>query len=208
MDKKITIIVCAGDSVTYGETLDDVDLFSYPAQLEMMLGNDYVVGNMGRTGATVMLRGAIPFISTPECATAASWAPDILVVCLGTNDTVLPFDDEAREAFVRDYADLIRNLKEYSPSARTYLCMIPPIPRYDSLSGNVREVNALIGAVARECGASVIDLHTPFLGKEGLFTDGVHPNERGARLIAGIVFEALAENLPQDIRPGSGQEDE
>ena len=44
--KKIKV-ACVGNSITYGYTLPDRETNAYPAKLQKMLGDDYVVGNFG-----------------------------------------------------------------------------------------------------------------------------------------------------------------
>ncbi|HNX53776.1 MAG TPA: hypothetical protein PKI68_08535, partial [Pontiellaceae bacterium] len=56
----------------------------------------------------------------------------------------------------------------------------------------VNEIIPMIDEIARQTGATVIDLHRPLSGKAGLFPDTVHPNAEGARLMAEAVFAAIA----------------
>ncbi len=53
----------------------------------------------------------------------------------------------------------------------------------------------------KEKNTNLIDLHTPMSDKPDLFTekDGVHPNRRGYRVIAELVYKALQEQNPPDI---------
>ncbi len=63
MDKETIKIVCIGDSITFGEMLDDIEFESYSAQLEMLLGDKYVVGNFGRNGTCVWRYSPLPYLS-------------------------------------------------------------------------------------------------------------------------------------------------
>ena len=54
-------VACIGDSVTYGSGIEDRDNNSYPAQLQKMLGDEYVVGNFGKPGATLLVKGHRPY---------------------------------------------------------------------------------------------------------------------------------------------------
>ena len=49
----------------------------------------------------------------------------------------------------------------------------------------------MIEALAKELTLTVIDLHTPFVGKPELLPDRVHPNTDGATLMAKTVAPAL-----------------
>lgn len=46
-------VACVGDSITYGAKIEDNFLNSYPAQLQLFLGSDYLVGNFGASGYTL-----------------------------------------------------------------------------------------------------------------------------------------------------------
>jgi len=59
--KKIKV-ACVGNSITYGYTLPDRETNAYPAKLQKMLGDDYVVGNFGKSGATLLNKGHRPYM--------------------------------------------------------------------------------------------------------------------------------------------------
>jgi lysophospholipase L1-like esterase len=79
--------------------------------------------------------------------------------------------------------------------ARILLCT--PIPAFKStwdISDSVI-VNGIIPIqkkVAKKYGLQVIDLHTLFAGEsEKMLTDGIHPDQKGARRLAEIVADAI-----------------
>lgn len=43
-------VACVGNSITYGTGIKDREHFSYPVQLQKMLGDKYEVGNFGKPG--------------------------------------------------------------------------------------------------------------------------------------------------------------
>lgn len=55
-------VACVGNSITYGTGIADREHFSYPVQLQQMLGNGYVVGNFGKPGATLLYKGHRPYV--------------------------------------------------------------------------------------------------------------------------------------------------
>ena len=213
MDKDHIRIACVGDSITYGLKLEDRLDDSYPSTLGRMLqmrgdGDGgrrpaYRVGNYGVSGACVWRRRSRRYADTPEYADAAAWCADVYVVCLGTNDvpgkTAGDFDAE----FAEGYRSLLDGLREHRPEAALCLSSIPPIPGYPELAGTVDRVNGIIARLAREYGAVLVDVHGAFLGRVDLFTDGVHPNVAGARLMAETVFAALECLLPPELE-GTG----
>ena len=54
-------VACVGNSITYGTGIANRDKDSYPAQLQAMLGNKYLVGNFGKPGATLLRHGHRPY---------------------------------------------------------------------------------------------------------------------------------------------------
>ena len=90
--------------------------------------------------------------------------------------------------FLNDYKQLIRELKSAS-RVKIYVCLPPP--RYPVRHALERDIIPLIREVARSTGSTLIDLHTPLLNQQVLFPDGLHPNNEGAAIIAGIVQEAI-----------------
>ncbi len=194
MDGHLIKISCIGDSITYGLNIENPDEDSYPNQLQMMLADQYL-GNpdLGRSGAAVWRSSPLPYNTTIQFKNAKDGAADIQIVCLGSNDTVNQINDSFKEQFIKDYLTLLTELKKGSPTARTFVCMIPPIfgAENATFAEKVPEINNLVIEVSNRFGASVIDLNTPFVSREDLFSDGIHPNEAGAGLIAEIVYNAI-----------------
>ena len=61
-----TKVACIGNSVTYGFGHDNPAETSYPSQLAKMLGDDYEVGNFGKSGATLLRKGHRPYNEQEE----------------------------------------------------------------------------------------------------------------------------------------------
>ena len=192
-DKYITI-ACVGDSITYGLTIDNPEDYGYPMQLQLLLGPRFIVNpSLGKCGAGVWHHGA-PYTCTQEYRDAIKWPADILVVCLGTNDAIYPMDDTFKQEFVEDYKLLIHQLIKESPHEKVYICQVPPVPGVKELSGAVTIINELIKSIAESCNYTLIDLYTPFLSREDLFSDGVHPNEEGAAVIAKFIYQSIRDD--------------
>ena len=84
--KKIRV-ACVGNSITYGAFIPDRDKWSYPAQLQAYLGDEYEVRNFGVNGATLLHQGDNPYIKTNEYKQSQDFQPDIVLIKLGTNDS-------------------------------------------------------------------------------------------------------------------------
>ncbi|MDE6039482.1 MAG: hypothetical protein K2F75_05805, partial [Paramuribaculum sp.] len=82
-----TRVACVGNSITFGYGLSDPAAESYPSRLQEMLGPDFIVGNFGHSGATLLRRGHRPYNELPEYRAALDFRPDVAVIHLGVNDT-------------------------------------------------------------------------------------------------------------------------
>ena len=104
-------VSCIGDSITYGLMLENREQEAYPVQLQRMLGKNYLVGNFGKSGATLLRKGHRPYMEQEEFRKAMDFAGDIVVIHLGINDTD-PRDWPLHgEDFVQDYLTLIDIIK-------------------------------------------------------------------------------------------------
>ena len=201
MEDKVIKIACIGDSITYGLTLDDRESESYPAVLEMMAYQrgdseggrriSYEVGNLGVSGTGLWRHGLYRYTTTMQYDQAVRWGADIIVICLGTNDAIQMIDSTFEKEFVEDYMNLVASLKGSSPGAKVFIAKAPPVPGMPSIAPAVCKINSLVTRAAKECHATLIDLSEPFQGRDDLFSDGVHPNKDGARLIASVVYKVL-----------------
>lgn len=189
-------VACVGNSITYGLKLANPSEESYPAQLQDLLGSRYEVGNFGKSGATLLFRGHLPYINQVEFQNALRFKPNIVVIHLGINDTDPRNWPNYRDDFVSDYLALIDSFTRVNPDARILLCRMTPIrhdhPRF--LSGTRdwhSEIQASIETVASVRKLQLIDLHEALYPYPNLLPDAVHPNKEGAGLIARAVYSAI-----------------
>ena len=193
-------VACVGDSITYGFGLKDIKEESYPSLLGRMMGPSYEVKNFGRSGAGLWKGGAFPYTSTIEYFRAVDYDADIYVICLGTNDLVQTIDDKFIKAFKEDLDSLVKTCEERSVPYQVFVSTIPPVPQLFKSGEDepVRKLNKAIAAVVRERPwVGLIDLYKAFGNNESLFSDGVHPNAEGARLIAETVYKTFKMTLPE-----------
>lgn len=189
-------VACVGNSITYGLTLDDPATQSYPARLQQMLGDGYVVGNFGKPGATLLRHGHRPYNEQEEYRQALDFAGDIVVIHLGVNDTDPRNWPHYTNEFVRDYLMLIDSLRSVNPEARFFIARLSPIsdrhPRFGSGTRDWRgQIQELIENIAEISGATLIDFERPLLANPFLIPDGLHPNAEGAALLAETVYSAI-----------------
>ncbi|MGQ7867764.1 DUF459 domain-containing protein [Sunxiuqinia sp. sy24] len=202
-------VACIGDSITYGARLEDREKDSYPAQLQLLLGDNYEVANFG-VGSCTLIRKGRPTVWN-QLAKIRAANPDVVIISLGTNDTcgMGTCGDrkcwEYKDEYAGDYRDLIDTLKTLPSKPQISICAPSPMvletpglspERIEGLTvrkPRLQELISTIKKVAKEKNVGFIDLNTPLKHKPELFTekDGVHPNKDGYRAIARLVYDKI-----------------
>jgi lysophospholipase L1-like esterase/pimeloyl-ACP methyl ester carboxylesterase len=194
-------VACVGDSITAGSGTPSPDWHGYPAQLQRLLGDGYVVGNFGVSGSTLLNAGDKPYQQQAAFKKALSSRPDVVVIQLGTNDTK-PQNWAHQAQFAADYADLVRQFQALPSNPRIFLSLPPYVAGAGNFGINepvLLEAIPLIQAVAKETQATVIDVHAAFLNRDDLLPDRVHPNAAGATVLAKTVYTSLTGKTPGDV---------
>lgn len=189
-------VACVGNSITYGAGIENRERDAYPAQLQRMLGEGYVVGNFGKSGATLLNKGHRPYIEQEEFQQALTFAGDVVVIHLGINDTDPRDWPNYRDYFVRDYLALIDSFRVVNPKARILVARMTPITychsRFESGTRDWHEqIQHAIERVAELAGAQLIDFHAPLYPYPFMLPDAVHPTAEGAGILAQTVCSAI-----------------
>lgn len=189
-------VACIGNSVTFGYTHKHPQLTSYPAQLQKLLGEKYLVKNFGHTGTTLLRKGYNPYFKTKEFEEALAFYPDIAIIHLGLNDTDPRNWPDYKDDFAPDYAWLIDTIRKNNPAVKIFICRLTPIfsdhPRFISGTRDwFWQIQELIPHIAKANKTGIIDLHTPLYSRPDLFQDALHPNIEGAAILAKTVFEKI-----------------
>ncbi len=186
-------VATIGDSITYGDKIQNREKNSYPRQLGDLLGERWDVRNFGAIGATLLKKGDKPYWEEPAFEFAQKFKPHVVIIELGTNDTK-PQNWKHAEAFFDDFVEMIRSFAELESKPRIWICY--PVPVYlerwgirDSIIK--KEVLAKIDQVAAETGWPIIDLYTALSERPELFPDKIHPNGAGAKAMAETIYTAL-----------------
>jgi lysophospholipase L1-like esterase len=187
-----TKVACVGDSIT--------QLSGWPEKLGVRLGPGYTSTNYGLAGTTLLKNGDHPYWTTQQFTDSHAANPDIVVIMLGTNDSK-PFNWSPHGSeFVGDYEALIDSYASLPSHPRIYLNLCPPAGTNGyQIVGSVIEnqVNPDIKQVAAAKGRPTIDIFDAFGGHDfdpslyGSTADQVHPNAKGAQVIADTVYAAL-----------------
>lgn len=189
-------IACVGDSITFGDKLENRARDSYPAILERLGEGRFLTGNFGVNGATALDIPYRAWTATRAAQDALAFSPDAVVLLLGINDLAFP------EQYVRypdRLRDIVRSFQSLPSQPRVFLCTLTPIaPAEHQAHANhlIRDTfNPAIRAVAAQTGARLVDLSAAFPNRLDLLPDGLHPSPEGAELIARAVLDALTNAL-------------
>lgn len=183
-------VACIGNSITDGMGIDMRDLRSYPANLQTLLGDGYLVKNFGVSARTLLNKGDYPYMKEQAWKDAQAFQPNVAIIKLGTNDSKVKNWKYGNE-FAHDLQQMIDSLRALPSKPAIYLCS--PIPAayiwgmQDSVI--VKEIIPILKKCAKKNKLTFIDLHTEFSNADGkqVQSDGVHPTAEGATQIAKIL---------------------
>ncbi|WP_034040496.1 GDSL-type esterase/lipase family protein [Wocania ichthyoenteri] len=186
-------IACIGDSITYGAGVSNRENNAYPKQLQAMLGEDYQVKNFGVNGNTLLKKGDYPYWESDKYKEALSFAPDVVYIKLGTNDSKQQNRIHLDSDFENDYKALIQSFKEKNNQVRIVLLL--PVPSFLNDSTSIwnpiikNKIIPLTQEIAFDTKSEIIDLYQLFAGEQNMFPDKIHPSSLGATRIARRVYE-------------------
>lgn len=187
-------IACVGDSLTYGAGLENRKADCYPAQLQLLVGEGVHVGEFGVGGRTLLQAGDKPYVAHKVFGRAKRFRPDIVIICLGTND-LKDHNWVHAEQFTKDYDRLITAFQHLPSHPTVYLCLPPPILAGVGHVNNQAlqdELHPLVRAVADKNELPLIDWYQPLVGKPDVFLDGLHLNPLGCKIQAEVVARHLS----------------
>ena len=187
-------VACIGNSITFGAGIRNRSRDSYPSVLARMLGDNYWVKNFGVSARTMLNKGDHPYMNEPAYKNALAFNPNIVVIKLGTNDSK-SFNWKYKADFMKDAQNMINAFKGLPSQPKIYLCY--PSKAYltgDGINDDIisKEIIPMIKTLAKKNDLSVIDLHTAMDGMPELFPDRIHPNEKGAQVMAKAVYQSIS----------------
>ena len=187
-------VACIGNSITFGAGIKNRSRDSYPSVLARMLGDNYWVKNFGVSARTMLNKGDHPYMNELAYKNALAFNPNIVVIKLGTNDSK-SFNWKYKADFMKDAQNMINAFKGLPSQPKIYLCY--PSKAYltgDGINDDIisKEIIPMIKKLAKKNDLSVIDLHTAMDGMPELFPDRIHPNEKGAQVMAKAVYQSIS----------------
>lgn len=221
----VTKVACVGNSITYGFGLEGAT--TYPQHLQQILGSEYEVKNFGNSGKMFHKASSESYWTQIEFTSAYNYAPDIVVIELGTNDSKYFFrGDQANynyyfyeyksytrdgliEEMEKDYEAFIDTFAHQPQSPKIYATLQPYAQNLGWFITDtviVNTINPIIKAAAKAKGAALIDLHEQFNKTEWLLNDVVHPNATGAKELAQIIANGILNKSSNPIPQSSSSE--
>ncbi|MDD2798011.1 MAG: GDSL-type esterase/lipase family protein [Bacteroidales bacterium] len=191
-------VACIGNSITYGAGIEHRDSLSYPAQMSRILGKNWQVENFGVSGATLLKNGDKPYWKLTRMAEAMAFNPDAVVIKLGTNDSK-PQNWKYKDEYIKDYLTLIDTLRALPSHPIIFVCL--PAPAYGSrwgINDSIIQVDVIpmVKSVAKQRKLEIINLNKLLANQPELFPDLIHPNAKGA----GVMAEKIAKVLKKSKR--------
>jgi len=185
VDVNLNRVACLGDSIT--------QITDYPMDLQMLLGNDSVVGDFGVSGSTVDFNTSKPYYFEEAFRQARNFSASTVIIMLGTNDARTD-NYQQIGTFVADYEHMLSRIQNFTSKPQIFLVEPPPIYNNSiNLNGTdfAQGVIPRIQQVAKAMNLPLINAYTPLLNHPEDFVDGVHPNSQGAQVIATIIYNAI-----------------
>lgn len=180
------MIVCVGDSITYGQHLTD-----RTKPWPRLLDYDNVI-SVGVPGDTTRL-GLERFPKDVQ-----AYEPDTVIIQFGHNDCNR-WDTDRGLPRVSDRA-FMANLEEMVDRCRTfgatpYLCTLTPSVRSEQHAVDTIRYDEIIRQVAEASMTSLIDVRPEFMPSLSFFLmdDGLHLTEAGHQMYADVVQRTLDE---------------
>ena len=191
---KIIRITCVGDSITQGLGASDIN-FSYPSQLQKLLGEKYKVLNFGLSGATVIKSCYMNYISKSICQKGLESKPDIVIILLGTNDLIFGEElktEEGQKTFSNDYESLIKAYQKCGTNPTIMICSL----LYRVLGEVDKLQNPIIKNLSKLHNLIYLDLFTYSNSwSENEYLDGLHPTDSGYNKLAKFFANAIKDIL-------------
>jgi acyl-CoA thioesterase-1 len=160
-----------------------------------LVGTNYIVGNKGLSGATLLTNGDLPYFGSTTFAGSQKFSPGVFVIMLGSNDSK-PQNWVYGTNFYSNYVNLVGAYTNLTSHPRVLLCTPPPVFNNGAFAINPGIVATNISPLIRQLGSDlklrVIDLQTLLAGHGEWFPDNVHPSAQGAMVMAAIIYAAVS----------------
>lgn len=206
-------VACVGDSITYGTGIVSTNAetgelenteYTYPAKLGALLGEGYEVANFGKPSAYLLAddhplnakKGkGLSYKDQAEFTASVEFAPDVVIIMLGTNDLRSMLTPEANEAVKDALVDLVNTYKALESVQRVYV-VSSIYTQYDysvkPISDGTLQKYQYQAAV--ESGAEYVDIFSLTKGYFDVMlhrSDRLHPNKEASDAIPSTIHALI-----------------
>ncbi len=204
---KMVKVAFIGDSITQGVgvPVSKYATDSYPAQLGVLLGSRYKIGNFGKGSAytlaadnkyNVKTDAKLSYRNTAQYQDSLTFKPDVVVIMMGVNDIRSMSCDEAREALKDALADLTLEYAAMPSVKKVYIATSIMIPSsatiYQYSDGRLQSAQR---ETAEQLGVDVIDIYAmtrDYMNVAMHYTgDRIHPIKESYAEMARAFHAAL-----------------
>ncbi|MBP7506694.1 MAG: T9SS type A sorting domain-containing protein [Prolixibacteraceae bacterium] len=193
-------IAFIGNSITIGAGLPDAPNQCYPSVVNRMLkevyGDTCIVNNYAVSGRTLLRKGDYPIWNEPQFPLMWKFAPDIVYILMGTNDSK-PYNWEPYgNEFYDDYIAMMDHFKQRNPRVKFIISFPPPAYKVvwdirDSVILN--NVIPIVDSISKQFDIPVVDFYHPLIDSVSLFPDFIHPGIQGSVVMGKMVFDKFIE---------------
>lgn len=190
-------VVCVGNSITEGWMTSNPVTDNYAAQTGILLGSGWSVKNAGVSGRTMLRNGDYPIWNEQKFKDGLAFNPNIVTICLGTNDSKSWNWDSHKDEFVGDYNAMIDTFRSLPSHPVVWLCL--PLPAFRDTLGIrdsiiTTDIIPMIQQVAAAKSCPIIDFNTMMKSHADVVPDGIHPNTIGSAIMAEFLYSTLTGN--------------
>ncbi len=197
-------IACVGDSITYGTMISNTAVNAYPAKLGALLGSGYDVRNFGRPSSYLLSEDSpynyragkgLCYTDLPQYQSSIDFAPNIVLIMLGTNDMMSMTNAASCEAVGDALVSLVRSYQSLSSVRRVYvMTSIFSQLEYTYFLTSDGGLQAVQKKAAEESGAEFADIYS--LTKEYFDVmlhkvDRLHPDNASSNAIPRAIYSIL-----------------
>jgi len=192
-----TTILALGDSITEGGK----ESFSYLSDLRRKLQKagfhvNFIgpkqqnngIHHAGYSGQTV------EFLATHLDSIYREYPADVVLIHSGHNHFV---DEKPVPGMVNAYKEIIKNLKQINPDVTILIAQVigsGKLPKYSYIPELNKEIAVMV-KMYNDPRLILVDQFSPFDWRKYTIADHVHPNQKGAELMAKVWFKALVKVL-------------
>ncbi|MGI6265208.1 MAG: discoidin domain-containing protein, partial [Acutalibacteraceae bacterium] len=190
-------VACVGDSITAGVGATGAST-NYVGRLQKLLGSSYIVNNFGNSGKTLLKNaaGGNDYVLTNTYTESLAFEPDVVTIMLGTNDS----KDENWNTLSGNYEQELRDLiNVYRDLPSHPIVILATSPTAYNRNWNINDtvitgqIAPIQRRVSQEMGCPLIETNANTKGMADKFADGIHPNDAGYEILAGLFADGITD---------------